>query len=302
VTVGVRTFRVAEWVDRLILLLGILTTAAAIAYLSRVGQYYLLPLWERPDFPFHRTLRPAGDVGHGLGIAGTVLIAIAIATYSGRKRLRVMQGRGPMRTWLNLHIYLCLTGPLLVTFHSTLKLGGLASWSYWSMMIVAGSGIVGRWLYQQFPRTIKGAEMSLDEVRSEQTAARELLSRAHAHAPAALKAADAFAERAVARVRSHGVLTLPWLVLDDLLRPFRLAALHRRLQRIGQLPKAEATAIVSLVKEQVTLARRIAFLGLFRRLFHYWHLTHLVFFVAMVVFLVMHVAAAVFFGLVAVGT
>ncbi len=287
--------------DRALLLLGILTAAAAVAFLSRVGQYYLLPLWERPDFAFHRTLRPAGDLGHGLGIAGTVLIAVAIVTYSGRKRLRVMQGRGPMRTWLNLHIYLCLTGPLLVTFHSALKLGGLASWSYWSMMIVAGSGIIGRWLYQQFPRTIKGAEMSLDEVRSEQAAARELLSRAHAHAPAALALADAFTDRCLARIRSRGWLTLPFLALDDLVRPFRFAALRARLRGMGKLPAEEAAAVIGLVKEQVTLARRIAFLGLFRRLFHYWHVVHLVFFVAMVVFLVMHVAAAVFFGVVQVG-
>jgi hypothetical protein len=288
------------WVDRLVLLVGVLTAAAAVAYLSQVGQYYLLPLWERPDFPLHRALRPAGDVGHGLGIAGSALVGVGIMLYSGRKRTRVLQGRGPMRTWLNVHIYLCLTGPVLVTFHSTLKLHGLASWSYWSMMIVAGSGIVGRWLYQQFPRTIKGAEMGLDEVREEQTTAREILARAHAHAPAALAAADAFADRAVARIRSRGALTLPWLVADDILRPFRLAALHGRLQRVGRLPRAEATAIVALVKEQVTLARRIAFLGLFRQLFHYWHVTHLVFFIAMIVFLVMHVAAAAFFGVVPV--
>ena len=289
------------WVDRLVLLVGVLTAAAAVAFLSRVGQYYLMPLWERPDFPLHRALRPSGNIGHGLGIAGTALIGVGILLYSSRKRTGMLQGRGPMRTWLNAHIYLCLTGPVLVTFHSALKLGGLASWSYWSMMVVAGSGIVGRWLYQQFPRTIKGAEMSLDEVRAEQALARDLLVQAHAHAPAALKTADAFADRAVARIRSHGVLTLPWLAADDLLRPFRLGALHGRLQRVGKLPRAEATAIVALVREQVTLARRIAFLGLFRRLFHYWHVTHMVFFVAMLVFLVMHVGAAFFFGVVQVG-
>ncbi len=286
--------------DRAALLAGILTAAAAVAFLSRVGQYYLLPLWDRPDFPFHRALRPAGDVGHALGIAGTMLIAVGVPLYSGRKRLAFLHGRGSMRTWLNVHIYLCLTGPLLVTLHSALKFGGLASWSYWSMMIVAGSGIVGRWLYQQFPRTIKGAEMNLDEVRAEQAAARDLLVQAHAHAPAALRAADAFAVGAVARIRSHGVMTLPMLAMDDVLRPFRLAALHRRLQRVGKLPPAEATAIVALVREQVTLARRIVFFGLFRRLFHYWHVTHLVFFVAMIVFLAMHVGAAVFFGVVPV--
>ena len=283
------------------LLAGILTTAAAIAFLSRTAQYYVLPLWERPDFPLHRVLQPSGAIGHRLGIAGTILVLVGITLYSTRKRVRAMQGRGPMRSWLNVHIYLCLTGPLLVTLHSALKFHGLAAYSYWSMMIVAGSGVVGRWLYQQFPRTIRGAEMSLEEVREEQATAKELLSRAHERAPAALQAAEAFAARSVARMRSHGWLTLPWLLADDITRPFRLAALRRRLRRQGRLPAAEAHAVVELIRTQIVIARRIAFLGLFRRLFLTWHVTHLVFFVAMFVFLVLHVGAAIMFGAVRMG-
>lgn len=293
----------AAWVDRVVLLVGILTAAAAVAYLSRVGEYYLLPLWERPDSPLHRAFKPSGAVGHLIGIVGASLIVAGVIMYSSRKRVGALQGRGPMRTWLNVHIYLCLTGPLLVTLHTALKLRGFGVYSYWSMMIVAGSGILGRWLYQQFPRTIKGKEMSLEEIREEQVFVRELLERAHKDAPAALADADAFAERTVARLKAvRGPLTIPWLLLDDAARPFRLAALRRRVRRKGRLPAAEVHAVVTLVQEQITIARRLAFLGLFRRLFLLWHITHLIFFFAMFVLLVLHVGSEILFGAAMAGT
>jgi hypothetical protein len=284
-------------VDRVVLVAGIATTAALIAWLARTGGYYLLPLWERPDSPFHRALRPSGSTGHLLGIVGTTLIVVGILLYSGRKRLPALQGRGPMRAWLHVHIYLCLAGPALVTLHSALKFGGLAAWSFWSMSIVAASGVIGRWLYQQFPRTIRGQEMSLAEVREEQAQVRTLLERMHTDAPAALASAEAFAARRVTWLQGvRGPLTLPRLAVDDLLRPLRIAGLRRRLVRGSGLPRKEVDVVVALVRSQVTAARRIAFLGLFRRLFSWWHVVHLVFFVAMFALLVLHVAAALFFG------
>ncbi len=242
-------------------------------------------------------LRPSGSVGHLLGIAGTAMVLVGVTLYSTRKRVRGLRNAGPMRTWLNVHIYLCLAGPMLVTFHTAMKFGGLGAYSYWSMMIVAGSGVLGRWLYQQFPRTIKGRELSLEEMNAEQADAHSLLTLAYATAPAALKTAEAFAERRVQWLRAvRGPLTLPKLFADDVARPFRLARLRRRLRKQGALPEPEVQAVVGLVKDRVTMARRLAFLGLFRRLFLYWHVTHLIFFVAMFVLLVLHVGAAVLFG------
>ena len=232
-----------------------------------------------------------------IGIVGTVMVVVGVILYSTRKRARLMQRRGPMRTWLNVHIYLCLTGPMLVTFHTALKFGGLGAYSYWSMMIVAGSGIIGRWLYQQFPREIRGRELSLAEVQEEQALVHQLLERAHAGAPAVLAGVQRFTEASVARIRAaRGLLTLPYLMLDDALRPLRLALLRQRLRRRGRLPRGEVVAVVGLVKSQITTARRLAFLGLFRRLFLYWHVTHLIFFIAMFALLVLHVGAAIFFG------
>jgi hypothetical protein len=139
-------------------------------------------------------------------------------------------------------------------------------------------------------------------VRQEQAQAHEILQQRYASAPRALKAVETFTAQRVARIKAaRGLFLLPWLIGDDLARPFRFARLERRLRKEGGLPKQEIRAVLGLVRGQVTAARRLAFLGLFKRLFLYWHVTHLVFFIAMMVMLVMHVGATVFFGAVGNG-
>ena len=272
-----------------------LTGAAMLGYVSWAGRYYLLPLWERPETPLHALLRPSGSVGHPLGWVGAGMIVVGVFIYSSRKRIPFLQRRGPMRTWLNVHIYLCLVGPLLVSYHTALKLHGVAVYSYWSMFIVASSGIIGRWLYQQFPRTTRDQEMSVEEMTKDQAETRRRLETEFRLSPASLAAVDALAERSV-RFIGHGAQALPKLVLDDIARPFRLAALRRHLLAERRVPRSEAHALLELLRRRVAAERRIAFLATFRRFFTYWHVTHLIFFVSMIVMLVLHVASVLYFG------
>jgi hypothetical protein len=295
---------VSVQLDRLILAAGVLSAAAGAVFLAREGGYYLLPLWERPDSPVHRILRPSGEVGHAFGWIGAGLMLLGVALYSGRKRLGAMGGLGPMRTWLNFHIYLCLTGPFLVALHTAGKLRGLGVYSFWSMVVVAASGIIGRWLYQQFPRTIRGEAMSLAEILAEQAELRERLQTEFGLAPSLLKAVDAVAERSARRIRGGAVaslLALPLLLVDDLLRPLRLSKIRHRLVRQRRLARRETQALLGLIRRQVAIARRVAFLDTFRRVFTYWHVIHLVFFAAMLALLVLHVGSELFFGAPLVG-
>ena len=291
-------------VDRLILTVGIVSVAAGGAFLARSAGYYTLPLWDRPDSPLHEVLRPSGRLGHPFAWLGSALMLAGVLLYSTRKRLGLLRGRGPMRTWLNLHIYLCLSGPFLVALHTAGKLRGLGVYSFWSMVIVAASGIIGRWIYQQFPRTIKGELMSLEDIKSEQAERRERLASEFRLAPSHLAAIDALTERSVGHVgqgAGAGLRALPRLLADDLARPFRVAGLRRRLRRERHLARREARAVFDLIGRQVATARKVAFLDTFRSLFGYWHVVHLVFFAAMLVLLVLHVASEAFFGVPLVG-
>jgi len=101
-----------------------------------------------------------------LGIAGSFLMLAGVAAYMLRKRLRSWTRLGLLRHWLEFHIFLCTLGPILILFHTSFKFGGLVAISFWSMVAVFLSGIIGRFIYIQIPRTLEGRELGLQEVRS----------------------------------------------------------------------------------------------------------------------------------------
>jgi hypothetical protein len=143
-----------------------IVTLAALAVLIYIGRsYYSLPIEERFFHPMYEMLKPSGYLGHGFGITGTLLILIGLFSYMARKHLRIFWGWGLLKHWLEFHIFLCTLGTLLVLFHTTFKFGGIISVGFWSLMIVWFSGLIGRFIYIQIPRTIEGRMLSMQEVQ-----------------------------------------------------------------------------------------------------------------------------------------
>jgi hypothetical protein len=127
--------------------------------------YYRLPIEERVFDPDHEALKPSGVLGHGIGILGSLLIIIGVSIYMARKRYRFLSRMGFLKHWLEFHIFLCTLGPIMVLFHTAFKFGGLVAISFWSMVAVFLSGIIGRFIYLQIPHTIEGRALSLAESR-----------------------------------------------------------------------------------------------------------------------------------------
>lgn len=127
--------------------------------------YYGTSLEERFYHPEHQFYKPSGVFGHGLGIIGTLLIIIGVFSYIARKRYKFLANFGRLKYWLEFHIFLCSLGPILILFHTAFKFGGIVAISFWSMVAVVLSGVIGRFIYIQIPRSIEGRELSLDEVK-----------------------------------------------------------------------------------------------------------------------------------------
>ena len=135
-------------------------------YISFYGyDYYVSPIEERFYLPMHKWLKPSGTFGHGLGIIGTFMIVFGVGIYIARKRYNFMAKYIRLKYLLEFHIFLCVLGPILILFHTAFKFGGLVSIAFWSMVLVVLSGVIGRFIYIQIPRTIKGRELSLNEVK-----------------------------------------------------------------------------------------------------------------------------------------
>lgn len=278
-------------------ILALLYTAGILAagalFLQGID-YYRTPLVERPHAERHTELKPGGIVGHGLGILGSGMIML-LFIYSLRRRTLLGLRFGDIGKWLNLHIFLGIMGPIFVTLHTCFKFGGIVSVSYFSMVAVAASGVVGRWLYVQIPRRISGDELTLKEMEEESRELgllleeygmdRELLEEVRAVSP-------------TPSGRPRGALAvMASILLNDLARPFKLHRLKRRLHRTGDVPGvADADRLMRIIDRHSLLVRKIEMLSTVQRLFHLWHVVHKPFATVMVLVMFVHITVAILFG------
>jgi hypothetical protein len=268
-------------------------SSAILFVLLRLGgwNYYSTPARIRAYAAGHALLRPSGTAGHAFGIAGTLLI-LATFFYVLRKHVPALRRLGSTRHWLEAHIFCGVLGPILVTIHTALKFNGVISVAFWSMALVVLSGFIGRYLYVRVPKTIRGTELTLEEIESRAASLHEILL--HEPLPPDIRRRlDAFEARAEARARA--VPTAREFLVGD----FRLAREIRDLRR-GVDPHGAAKAPIrealDVAAERATLLRRIALLSRTRKLFSIWHVFHRPLVYVMLAIATVHVAVALYFG------
>ncbi len=112
-------------------------------------------------------IRAQEGLGYWLGIIGSVAMLLLLF-YPARKRAKVMRNAGPVRYWFKLHMILGIVGPVLIIFHSNFELGSLNSRvALFCMIIVASSGIVGRYIYSKLHYGLYGRRASLVNLRAD---------------------------------------------------------------------------------------------------------------------------------------
>ncbi|OGU69283.1 MAG: hypothetical protein A2W30_05390 [Ignavibacteria bacterium RBG_16_36_9] len=256
--------------------------------------YYTTPLEERFFNSDHNLLKPSGTLGHGFGIVGTLMMIIGVGVYMIRKRYRKFFNIGYLKHWLEFHIFLCSVGPVLVLYHTAFKFGGIVSVSFWSMVLVVLSGVVGRFIYLQIPRTIQGQEISINELN---TIKEKLAIRVRSVLSEDSSTLSEFEKISSAdRYKSFRLITaVGFFVRDyfDIKRVMRL--LKMRIKLLG-ISKTERDELIKAAKSEIVIARRIALLRTFQKLFHWWHIFHLPFAITMFVIMVIHVAVTIIFG------
>jgi hypothetical protein len=282
-------------IKRIILaLLYLLTGAVTLFLVVYGGGYYFKSLVDRPHDNLHDALKPGGLWGHGLGIIGTLLM-ILMLLYLARKYLRFMHRWGDIGKWLDVHIWLGITGPILVTLHTAFKFGGIVSISYWSMMAVALSGVFGRYLYLQIPRRLSGEELTPEELQERDRTLSEQILQLPNIAPALLSRLQALAQYPDPTTVSRATGIHAWLADSWRLR-FQLKTLRRLLRQESELNEYVITTLLNTIKERRLFNRRKSFLHVAHRLLHHWHLIHRPFAVVMFVIMIIHVVVITVLG------
>jgi pheromone shutdown protein TraB len=237
-------------------------------------------------------LKPSGTLGHGLGIAGTIFMIIGVSSYMARKRFRFLLRLGILKHWLEFHIFLCTLGPILVLFHTSYKFGGLVAISFWSMVAVFLSGIIGRFIYLQIPRTIEGRELSLNEVRGLKGDVAGTIKNSYNLDEESYNIIVDSIKKKFELYHKNGIVRYLRKYSDDR-RSIRSV---KNVLKKNNLPKTECNKVLALVKDDITLNRRIERLDTMRNLFKYWHVVHSPFALVMLIIMVIHVAVTIVFG------
>ncbi|MEZ4699288.1 MAG: hypothetical protein R2834_03075 [Rhodothermales bacterium] len=271
-------------------LLAVLWLAIAAYPLIEGFAYYHAPLQERPYMAAHTEFRPSGFIGQGLGIIGSLMMLVGVSTYMFRKRSTMMQKLGKLRGWLTFHIFLCTLGPFLVLLHTTFKFGNIASISFWSMAIVVGSGIFGRYVYVHIPKTANGQFYTASDLKRAQSVLGQRLAGVTGLAQDQIE--SLFAGMPAAS-------SIPGAVVQTLRFQLGKRRLQSNLEGALQARGVDGDRVktaLPLFLNHIELQLRQQTLGPFVRAFGYWHVLHIPLALVMLAAFLIHIAVAIAFG------
>jgi len=268
-------------------------TVFVAVYLAFFGaNYYQTALEQRFFHEQNDLLKPSGLIGHGFGVLGSLLIVVGVFGYMARKRFRRFSRWGYLKYWLEFHIFLCSLGPVMVLYHTAFKFGGIVAVSFWSMVAVVVSGLVGRFIYLQIPRTLEGRDLSLNELNLQKAAFFDSIK-------------DKFAlDNEFVDFLNKVFVSEKALYQGSFFSKMAQRLRYERIIRkqitkelkVRKIQDKDLKQIKKLVNSEIVLNRRIAWLSTMHRFLEYWHVIHLPFALIMLVIMIVHVGVALVFG------
>jgi hypothetical protein len=249
-----------------------ITVLLVTYYLYEKGHsFYDTPLEERFYHKDYQNLRASGFFGHGLGVIGTLIIAFGVWGYIYAKKTLRFEKYVRLKYLLEFHIFLCTIGPIMILFHTTFKFGGIVSIGFWSMVLVVASGVVGRYIYVQIPRTLSGRALTASEIQQKLI---DILKEIGELIKADLNIEGILSETAESnRIKS---------ISDDINHSSIGVSAKKKARKLG--------------RQANTMLRRKKQLERMQKLFSYWHIFHKPFAIIMLVIVLVHIVATVLMG------
>ena len=248
-----------------------------------------------------RYINPNRGVGYALGIIGGSLMLLLLV-YSLRKRWNWLSFLGSTPGWFRFHMVLGIAGPLCILYHSNFATGATNSnVALFSMLTVAVSGLIGRYIYVHIHHGLYGRKLELGELRAGAEGLRNL------------SGGISFLPELVTRIESAEQRLLkagPHLSFLGFAKPIVVAVialkarwrLHRYI-RNELHAGARRSAVVALehkrlgltarcyVDRRLVATRRVAGFEGYERLFSLWHALHIPLIFIMVIAAIIHVIA-----------
>jgi hypothetical protein len=253
-----------------------------------------------------RYITPKRGFGYWLGIIGGSMMVLLLI-YSARKRASWLRWIGSIPAWFQIHMVLGVVGPILILFHSNFRLGASNSnVALICMLLVAGSGVVGRYIYTRLHARMDGHQDTLEQLKA---VGERLRSQTNsiAFVPGVVDAIEHVEKRfmeppkgAVAmllHVFTGGVRAFiaRWLVRREIKRAVR-RAINGKAGTGGAAVvarhAAQLGAAANLYAERrLEAGRRAAEYQTYVSLFSFWHVLHIPLFFMMLISAIVHIVA-----------
>jgi hypothetical protein len=260
-------------------------------------------------------LSAENGAGYMLGIIGGSLMLILLL-YPLSKRVALFTRWIPIRYWFGIHMLFGIIGPLMILFHSNFHLGSTnSSVAMICMLLVAASGLIGRYIYAHIHHGLYGLRITLKELNEEtEDNHSQLLDRV---------AVDDTLKERLDKMEKRALQPYTGM-LTNLGHIIYLALAARRLNRevaqlinsstmpessmqestgmertitmmapgriaTGNIPDTKSA--VDSVNRYTRALRRIAAFKFYERMFSLWHILHLPLFIMMIITAVIHIFA-----------
>ncbi len=251
------------------------------------------------QMPLASYLSPKNGLGYGLGMVGGVMLLLQ-SLYAVRKRTPALAFLGSVPTWFQWHILLGVIAPVVILLHCGFSLGATNSnIALFSMLLVAGSGIFGRYFYSKIHRGLKRSNLvdlqrSAHEIKergSKLLMMPELVERLDAEEARLLKAGG---------WGGLGTVAAPFIIAtchassERLLHRYARAAIETTAARhravATQKERFERVAF-DYISRRLRATREVAEFRVYERLFSVWHVLHVPLFLILVAAGIVHVVA-----------
>ena len=248
-----------------------------------------------------RYISPNRGAGYALGIIGGSLMLILLV-YSLRKRWTWLKFLGSTPGWFRFHMVLGIAGPVCILYHSNFATGATNSnVALFSMLTVAGSGLIGRYIYARIHHGLYGRKLELGELRAGAEGLRNLSSRI-SFLPELVTRIDT-AEQRLLKAGPHlsflgfakpTVVAIAAFRARWELHHYIRHSLHagsRRSAVVAAEHKRLWLTARGYVDRRLAATRRVASFEGYERLFSLWHALHIPLIFMMVIAAVIHVIA-----------
>jgi hypothetical protein len=253
-----------------------------------------------------RYITPQRGIGYWLGIIGGSMMLLLLI-YSARKRAPWLAWLGGIPAWFEFHMVLGVVGPILILFHSNFSLGATNSnVALICMLLVASSGVVGRYIYTRLHAQLDGHEDTLEQLKAVGDRLRSQTTSI-SFLPGLLDAIDRVEKRLIEPPKGivirflHLISGAPrlglarWLVRREIKRAVALAVAPRSVTREEALIARHAKRIAEVARgyadRRLEAGRRMAEYQVYARLFSLWHVLHIPLFFMLLIAGIVHVVA-----------